>query len=220
MSASTKIICSASTKECKVSSNLPFRLFSCQSYNKNPCRECTNLVKKEDTKQDFKPPDFAVEENCIKPNSPKSELNKQESKLFTAKLSGISSVISSNFTSDINITTSTSMVSQADNVNEQSLVILVNDFQINSTKSLETDREEEMERTIVNINRKSRPLIKHVNVGNNNVLHIDVHEKELKKKQIRKNVLPPNEFVSNWEDLCNEDDDFNEADIEQVILHI
>lgn len=83
----------------------------------------------------------------------------------------------------------------------------------NNNKNVDSDKEE-MERAIVNINRKTRPLIKHVNVGNKDVLHIDIDDKDVRPKKVKGALL--NEQVSNWEDLFNEEDEVNGGMTEQV----
>lgn len=85
-------------------------------------------------------------------------------------------------------------------------------LKISETKSDIDGEHEEMQRAIVNINRKTRPLIKHVSVVKNDILHIDVEKKTVCKLNIHLNE------VSNWEDLFNEDDDVNGDFVNQVIL--
>lgn len=85
-------------------------------------------------------------------------------------------------------------------------------------KETETDidgEKEEMQRAIVNINRKTRPLIKHVSVVKNDILHIDVVEKKTNSKSNN-----PLTEVSTWEDLLNEDDELIEDYVNKVMLHI
>ncbi|XP_022914841.1 coiled-coil domain-containing protein R3HCC1L isoform X2 [Onthophagus taurus] len=87
---------------------------------------------------------------------------------------------------------------------EQSLVIMLNETSLSEDKNVDLEKQE-MERVISNINRKTRPIIKHVNVGNNDVLRIDLQRKAEKPKVILKD-----QQVANWEDLFNEDDDIVE----------
>lgn len=100
-------------------------------------------------------------------------------------------------------------------VNEtESLVIMLQDAKVEEDKKNIDFDKEEMERAIVNINRKTRPLIKHVNVGNNHILHIDVNVRDVKSDKASREPLRDDQ-VASWEDLFNEEDDINEV-IEQV----
>lgn len=90
----------------------------------------------------------------------------------------------------------------------------VENLKISETKSEIDGEQEEMQRAIVNINRKTRPLIKHVSVVKNDILHIDVEKKTVCKLNIHLNE------VSNWEDLFNEDDDINGDYVNKVIWSI
>ncbi|KAK9751869.1 hypothetical protein QE152_g4739 [Popillia japonica] len=94
------------------------------------------------------------------------------------------------------------------NNDEQSLVIMLDQLKTDDNEKNVDNDKEEMERAIVNINRKTRPLIKHVNVGNKDVLHIAIDDKDLKPKAKVKGAIL-DEQVSNWEDLCNDDDELN-----------
>lgn len=86
----------------------------------------------------------------------------------------------------------------------------VENAKISESKSDIDGEQEEMHRAIVNINRKTRPLIKHVSVVKNDILHIDVDKKTVCKLNI------PLSEVSNWEDLFNEDDEINGDYVDQV----
>ncbi|GJQ67965.1 putative R3H domain and coiled-coil containing [Trypoxylus dichotomus] len=110
--------------------------------------------------------------------------------------------------------------SNSTNNDEQSLVIMLDNLKMgdNNEKNVDNDKEE-MERAIVNINRKTRPLIKHVNVGNKDVLRIAIDDKDLKEKTKPKSNVKgaiSHKQVSNWEDLFNEDDEINGGNKEQI----
>lgn len=89
----------------------------------------------------------------------------------------------------------------------------IENLRLKETKTDIDGEKEEMHRAIVNINRKTRPLIKHVSVVKNDILHIDVIE----KKSSSSNLL--NE-VSNWEDLLCDDDDMIDDVLNKVMLYI
>lgn len=95
---------------------------------------------------------------------------------------------------------------------EKPLVIMLDNIKTPQKNDIDGEKEE-MQRAIVNINRKTRPLIKHVNVVENDILHIDVVD----KKTVSKFKKPKSE-VSNWEDLLNEEDNVNEDPINQVMF--
>ncbi|KRT79817.1 hypothetical protein AMK59_7145 [Oryctes borbonicus] len=105
---------------------------------------------------------------------------------------------------------------------EESLVIMLDHIKTedNNDKNVDNDKEE-MDRAIVNINRKTRPLIKHVNVGNKDVLHIAIDDKDVKENKPKSNVKGAilHKQVSNWEDLFNEDDDVNGGNTEQIKIN-
>lgn len=101
------------------------------------------------------------------------------------------------------------------NNDEQSLVIMLDQLKTDDNEKNVDNDKEEMERAIVNINRKTRPLIKHVNVGNKDVLHIAIDDKDLKPKAKVKGAIL-DEQVSNWEDLCNDDDELNRGKTAKV----
>lgn len=111
---------------------------------------------------------------------------------------------------------------ESTNDDEQSLVIMLDNIKTDEGDKNVDIEKEEMQRAIVNINRKTRPLIKHVNVGNKDVLHISIDDKEVKHKTSVKNVksaIVTNEQVSNWEDLLSEEDEISGDVTEQVNLY-
>lgn len=95
---------------------------------------------------------------------------------------------------------------------EKSLVIMLDNIKTPQKTDIDGEKEE-MQRAIVNINRKTRPLIKHVKIVESDILHIDV----IDKKTVS-NLKKPKHEVSNWEDLFNEDDNANEDHINQVMF--
>lgn len=97
---------------------------------------------------------------------------------------------------------------------ENSRVIMLDSLNSTPEKSEQDAEKEEMQRAIVNINRKSRPLIKHVNVGKNDVLHISVEKEPVSRHQPK---LESNNLDS-WEDLLNEDNGCLEGDFHSEVM--
>ncbi|XP_022914842.1 coiled-coil domain-containing protein R3HCC1L isoform X4 [Onthophagus taurus] len=71
---------------------------------------------------------------------------------------------------------------------EQSLVIMLNETSLSEDKNVDLEKQE-MERVISNINRKTRPIIKHVNIAEE--YEDDKHNESINKEEEEEEEQPP-----------------------------